>query len=212
MHIRGAEMSRPLKLIVGIGNPGERYAETRHNVGVWFVDRFARDQGATFREEKKFFGRVATTTFEDVELRLLVPSTYMNESGRSVAAISRFYRIEPDEILIAHDELDLPIGVIRFKAGGGLAGHNGLRDISAALGGSQAFNRLRIGVGHPGDKSEVTGHVLGRASKADKFLVGACIDEALRYLSHAIHGDMHKAMNELNGFVAGGDGGEDHGC
>lgn len=198
-------MSRPLKLIVGIGNPGDRYAETRHNVGVWFVDRLARDLGATLREDRKFFGRAATATFEGVELRLLIPSTYMNESGRSVAAISRFYKIEPDEILIAHDELDLPIGVIRFKAGGGLAGHNGLRDISAALGGAQAFNRLRIGVGHPGDKSRVTGHVLGRASSTDKSLIDACIDEALRYLPHAIHGDMDRAMNELNGFNAGED-------
>lgn len=195
-------MGKPLRLIVGLGNPGERYSDTRHNAGIWFVTRFAKQHGAEFREERKFFGSVAATVAEGQELRLLIPGTYMNESGRSVGAIARFFKIEPEEMLIVHDELDLDIGVVRFKQGGGLAGHNGLRDIAAALGGSQAFNRLRIGVGHPGDKTRVTGHVLGRATAEDKQLIGRCIDEALRFMPLAIMGEWEQAMNNLNGFRA----------
>ena len=193
-------MSLPLKLIVGIGNPGEQYARTRHNVGVWFVSRFAEQQGVTFSEQKKFFGRVASLFVDGQEIRLLLPNTYMNESGKSVAAIARFFKIEPEEILVAHDELDLATGLIRFKQGGGLAGHNGLRDITQRLGGSQAFNRLRIGVGHPGDKSEVTGHVLGKVAASDESIINECIEEALRYMPRAIAGDWENAMNQLNGF------------
>lgn len=195
-------MSHPLRLIVGLGNPGAQYADTRHNAGVWCVTRFADQHAATFKDERKFFGKTATAFVNGRELRLLVPTTYMNESGRAVAAIARFYKIEPEEMLIMHDELDLPIGVVRFKQGGGLAGHNGLRDISAALGGSQAFGRLRIGVGHPGDKTRVTGHVLGKASANDRALIDACIDEALRYIDLAIEGEWELAMNRLNGFDA----------
>ena len=193
-------MSSNLKLIVGLGNPGEQYARTRHNAGVWFVSRFANQQGATFKEEKKFFGRTATTLFESQEMRLLLPTTYMNESGKSVRALAHFFKIPPEQILIAHDELDLPTGVIRFKQGGGLAGHNGLRDITQRLGGNQDFNRLRIGVGHPGQKSDVTGHVLGTVSKKDESTIYQCIDEALRLMPLVVNGEWQKAMNELNGF------------
>jgi PTH1 family peptidyl-tRNA hydrolase len=193
-------MSLPLKLIVGIGNPGEQYARTRHNVGVWFVARFAEQQGATFSEQKKFFGRVATTIFDGHELKLLLPNTYMNESGKSVGALANFFKIEPQEILVAQDELDIDTGLIKFKQGGGLAGHNGLRSITKSLGGSQDYNRLRIGVGHPGDRSQVTGHVLGKVSKADEQVINACIDEALYVLPTAIKGDWENAMNQLNGF------------
>jgi PTH1 family peptidyl-tRNA hydrolase len=193
-------MSSNLKLIVGLGNPGEQYARTRHNAGVWFVSRFANQQGATFKEEKKFFGRTATTLFESQEMRLLLPTTYMNESGKSVRALAHFFKIPPEQILIVHDELDLPTGVIRFKQGGGLAGHNGLRDITQRLGGNQDFNRLRIGVGHPGQKSDVTGHVLGTVSKKDESTIYQCIDEALRLMPLVINGEWQKAMNELNGF------------
>ncbi len=196
-------MSSPLKLIVGIGNPGEKYARTHHNVGNWFVSRFADQQGATFKDEKKFFGRAATTQYESGEIRLLLPNTFMNESGKAVGAIANFFKIPAPRILIVHDELDLPTGVIRFKKGGGLAGHNGLRDIARCLGGNQDFNRLRIGVGHPGDKSEVIGHVLGKVSRADEAIVYECIDEALKFLPLAVKGDMDQAMNELNGFRAG---------
>lgn len=193
-------MSSNLKLIVGLGNPGEQYARTRHNAGVWFVSRFADQQGASFKEEKKFFGRTATTLFESQEMRLLLPTTYMNESGKSVRALAHFFKIPPEQILIVHDELDLPTGVIRFKQGGGLAGHNGLRDITQRLGGNQDFNRLRIGVGHPGQKSDVTGHVLGTVSKKDESTIYQCIDEALRLMPLVVNGEWQKAMNELNGF------------
>lgn len=193
-------MSSNLKLIVGLGNPGEQYARTRHNAGVWFVSRFADQQGVTFKEEKKFFGRTATTLFESQEMRLLLPTTYMNESGKSVRALAHFFKIPPEQILIVHDELDLPTGVIRYKQGGGLAGHNGLRDITQRLGGNQDFNRLRIGVGHPGQKSDVTGHVLGTVSKKDESTIYQCIDEALRLMPLVVNGEWQKAMNELNGF------------
>ena len=195
-------MSLPLKLIVGIGNPGEQYARTRHNVGVWFVSRFAEQQGAIFSEQKKFFGRISTTTFDGQEIRLLLPSTYMNDSGKSVGAVANFYKYKPEEILIAQDELDIETGLIKFKQGGGLAGHNGLRSITKSLGGSQDYNRLRIGVGHPGDKSGVIGHVLGKVSKADERAINICIDEALYVLPTALKGDWENAMNQLNGFRA----------
>ena len=189
-----------IKLIVGIGNPGEQYARTRHNVGVWFVSRFADQLGVTFKDEKKFFGRTAVTQYESREVRLLLPNTFMNESGKAVGALAHFFKISPRQILIAHDELDLPTGVIRFKQGGGLAGHNGLRDITSCLGGNQDFYRLRIGVGHPGQKSEVTGHVLGKVSKEDETVFFRCIDEAFNYLPLLVNGEFDKAMNGLNGF------------
>jgi len=196
-------MSTPLRLIVGIGNPGEQYARTRHNAGVWFVSRLAEQLGAQFKNEKKFFGHVATINYEQQELRLLIPKTFMNESGKAVGAIAHFYKLAPENILIAHDELDLPSGTIRFKQGGGLAGHNGLRDITRALGGSQDFNRLRIGVGHPGTKTDVIGHVLSTVNAADEKLIWQCIDEALALLPLAVEGEWEQAMNSLNGFIAG---------
>ena len=195
-------MSLSLKLIVGIGNPGEQYARTRHNAGVWFVHRFAELQGATFKLEKKFHGHIATTFYAGHEIRLLVPTTYMNESGKAVGAIANFYKISPEEILVAHDELDLPTGNIRYKQGGGLAGHNGLRSITQCLAGQQSFNRLRIGVGHPGNKASVTGHVLGKVSRQDERQINECIDEALHELPLAVEGDWHRAMTALNGFNA----------
>ena len=193
-------MSSNLKLIVGLGNPGEQYARTRHNAGVWFVSRFANQQGATFKEEKKFFGRTATTLFESQEMRLLLPTTYMNESGKSVGALAHFFKIMPEEILIVHDELDLATGIIRLKQGGGLAGHNGLRDIARSLGGAQHFNRLRIGVGHPGSKEQVTGHVLGSVSQKDEDTIWRCIEEGLHHIPMVVRGDWQPAMNTLNGF------------
>ncbi|MFT4633514.1 MAG: PTH1 family peptidyl-tRNA hydrolase [Candidatus Pseudothioglobus sp.] len=195
-------MSTPLRLIVGIGNPGEQYARTRHNAGVWFVSALAERLGAKFKEEKKFFGRVAVAHFEQQEIRLLLPNTYMNESGKAVGAIAYFYKIEPEQIMIAHDEIDLPAGAIRFKQGGGLAGHNGLRDITRALGGSQDYKRLRIGVGHPGTKNGVKGHVLKTVSRTDEDVINRCLDEALYFMPVAVKGDWELAMNGLNGFIA----------
>ena len=193
-------MGLALKLIVGIGNPGEQYARTRHNAGVWFVSRFAELQGANFKLEKKFYGHTALTHFGGHEIRLLIPTTYMNESGKAVGAISHFFKIAPEEILVAHDELDLPTGTIRYKQGGGLAGHNGLRDITQSLGGAQSFNRLRIGVGHPGNKANVTGHVLGKVTQEDESVIYECIEESLRYLPLAADGEWQQAMTSLNGF------------
>ncbi|MEX2487983.1 MAG: aminoacyl-tRNA hydrolase [Pseudomonadales bacterium] len=193
-------MSTGLRLIVGIGNPGSKYADTRHNAGVWFVDRLADRLKASFKEEKKFFGRTADVIIEQQPLKLLIPATYMNESGKSVGALANFYKIPVDQILIAHDELDFAIGMIRLKQGGGLAGHNGLRDIVAALGGDQSFNRLRIGVGHPGSREDVTGHVLSKATPADRDLIYTCIDEALQVMPLVVKGEWQQAMNQLHNF------------
>ncbi|MCH7741588.1 MAG: aminoacyl-tRNA hydrolase [Proteobacteria bacterium] len=196
-------MKAPLKLVVGIGNPGDQYASTRHNAGIWFVERLAQQLGGVFKEEKKFFARIANVNYEGQDLRLLIPTTYMNESGKSVGAFANFFKISPNQILIAHDELDFAIGTIRFKQGGGLAGHNGLRDISRSLGGSKDFNRLRVGVGHPGSKEQVTGHVLGRATAKDKDMIGQCIDEALACMPLALQGEWDQAMNRLHNFKIG---------
>ena len=191
-------MGDPLGLIIGIGNPGARYARTRHNVGIWFVEKLAVKSGGVFREEKKFNGRVCTIDFHGRELKLLIPTTYMNASGKSVGSLVNFYKVPHQKILIAHDELDLATGIIRFKQGGGLAGHKGLRDISRCLGGSQEFNRLRIGVGHPGVKEAVTGHVLGIVTPDDKEMVDKCINEALVVLPLAVEGEWQQAMNQLH--------------
>ncbi len=188
----------PLRLIVGIGNPGTEYADTRHNAGVWFVDRLAEKLGTTFKPEKKFFGRVALGRFDGHEVRLLVPDTYMNESGKSVGALANFYKIDPESMLIAHDEIDFPTGKIRFKQDGGLAGHNGLRDISRRMAGTTAFNRVRIGVGHPGHQSGVTSHVLGKVRREDRDAIDWCIDEAIACLPPALGGDWQEAMLRLH--------------
>ena len=141
------------KLVVGLGNPGDEYTQTRHNAGFWFCERLARELGASFSREARFHGLAANARSEGVWL--LMPQTFMNRSGQSVAALARFYRIAPAEILVVHDELDIPPGQLRLKFGGGLGGHNGLKDITAHLG-TQDFWRLRIGIGHPGDRNEVS--------------------------------------------------------
>ena len=188
----------PLNLITGIGNPGAEYANTRHNAGVWFVERLAEKFGAPFKSEKKFFGRTSLININGVEIRLLIPDTYMNESGKSVGALANFFKIEPPGILVAHDEIDFPSGRIRFKQEGGLAGHNGLRDISSRLAGATDFNRLRIGVGHPRDRGAVTSHVLGKVSRADRELIDNCIDDAIAAIPRAVTGDWQLAMQQLH--------------
>lgn len=195
-------MSSPLSLIVGIGNPGAKYADTRHNVGVWFIQALAARFGGVFREERKFFGATSSITIGDREVRLLIPATYMNESGKSVGALVNFYRIPHQRLLVAHDELDLATGVIRIKQGGGLAGHNGLRDISRCLAGSQEYNRLRIGVGHPGAKEEVIGHVLSKASAGDRSTIDSCIDAAVDTVPLMVEGEWQRAMSQLHTFRA----------
>lgn len=192
---------QPLDLIVGIGNPGTEYAGTRHNAGVWLIDRLAARFSLTFKPERKFYGRTALLRIANREVRVLVPDTYMNESGKSVASLANFFKIEPPAMLIAHDEIDFPSGKVRFKQGGGLAGHNGLKDISRCLAGTTDFNRVRIGVGHPGERGRVTGHVLGKVTQADRAMIETSIDEAIAALPLAVSGDWQGAMQQLHNVI-----------
>ena len=191
-----------IKLIAGLGNPGAEYRGTRHNAGADFVEQLARNAGVELRADSKFFGLAGQLTLAGHDLRLLIPSTFMNRSGKAVAAIAGFYKILPEEILIAHDELDLPAGSARFKRGGGHGGHNGLRDIIPALGNNREFQRLRIGIGHPGHASKVTGYVLGAPGPTDRQRIDQCIDEAIAALPLLLDGDEVKAMTRLHSFSA----------
>ncbi len=189
---------RAIRLIVGLGNPGPQYEATRHNVGFWFVDALASGHGEVFRAEARFFGALCRLTVGGADLRLLRPSTYMNRSGQSVAAVSRYFDIPPEQMLVAHDELDLPAGTLRLKQGGGHAGHNGLRDIIDALG-SRDFWRLRIGIDHPGDRHLVTNYVLGRPSRDDASLIVDRLRDAEGALGDLLAGRFQLAMNRLHG-------------
>lgn len=191
-----------IKLIAGLGNPGSEYRGTRHNAGADFVQALARHCGATLQPETRFHGLTGRLTLAGHDLRLLIPTTFMNRSGAAVAAMAGFFKIPPESILVAYDELDIPAGVARFKQGGGLGGHNGLRDILPALGNNANFHRLRIGIGHPGHASRVTGYVLGVPSQADRERIDACIDEAIAALPLLLDGDSTKAMTRLHSFSA----------
>jgi PTH1 family peptidyl-tRNA hydrolase len=191
-----------IRLIVGLGNPGSEYRGTRHNAGADFVAALARQCGASLRADAKFQGLVGRICLCGHDLRLLIPTTFMNRSGRAVAAVASFYRISPEEILVAHDELDIPPGSARFKRGGGHGGHNGLRDIVPALGNNRDFYRLRIGIGHPGHASRVTGYVLAAPSAADRERMDASIDEAIATLPLLLAGDDTRAMTRLHSFSA----------
>jgi PTH1 family peptidyl-tRNA hydrolase len=191
-------VTQGLQLIVGLGNPGARYHNTRHNVGARFVTGLAQLRNASFKPERKFFGLSARVMLEGREILLLLPTTFMNESGRSVGAVTRFFKIPSSAILIAHDELDMPPGTLKFKQGGGAGGHKGLRDIIAAFGGDNSFNRLRIGIGHPGSSDQVLNYVLGRASMADVALTNTGLEDALEALPFAVSGEWQKAMNLLH--------------
>ena len=190
-------MSARVQLIVGLGNPGREYQDTRHNAGFWFVDELARQQGASFSPEKKFQGDAARCRIDGEECWLLKPQTFMNLSGQSVQALANFYKIPLEAILVVHDELDLDAGVVRLKDGGGHGGHNGLRDIIQKMGGNN-FLRMRIGIGHPGDKSRVTGHVLNKVTQDDQIEIERAIDSAIRELPLIIHGEVQRAMNTLH--------------
>lgn len=187
-----------IRLIVGLGNPGPDYAATRHNVGYWFVDALAAAHGGVFRSEGKFHGELCRLTLGGADLRLLKPSTYMNRSGQSVAAVSRYFDIPAEAILVAHDELDLPVGKVRLKQGGGHAGHNGLRDTIAVLG-SAEFWRLRIGIDHPGERGQVIGYVLGRPSQEDAAAIREALDQAQGVSADLLVGRYQAAMNRLHG-------------
>ncbi len=186
-----------LRLIVGLGNPGPEHAKTRHNAGFRFVDALADQAGERWRVESRLFGEVARVSIDGRDVWLLKPSTFMNLSGKSVAAALRFWKIEPEEMLIAHDELDLAPGTVRLKFDGGHGGQNGLRDTMKLLGHGK-FGRLRVGIGHPGHKDRVTGWVLGRANNDDDVLIARAIDDALAVLPLAVAGNFNEAQKRLN--------------
>lgn len=191
-----------IKLIVGLANPGEKYAQTRHNAGAWYVQELARICAATLIADSKYYGLTARVNLHGKDVRLLIPSTFMNLSGKSVGAMANFFRIQADEILVAHDELDMPPGVAKFKLGGGHGGHNGLKDIIASLGNDKGFYRLRIGIGHPGDRNQVSNYVLGKAPQIEQTQIETVLDEAVRSTELLFTEDMAKAMNSLHTFKA----------
>lgn len=187
---------------MGLANPGPEYAQTRHNAGLWYLNQLISQENIQLKAEAKFYGQTGRIQFAGNDLRLLVPTTFMNLSGKAVAAMANFYRIKPTEILVAHDELDLSPGCAKFKLGGGHGGHNGLKDIISKLGNNKNFYRLRIGIGHPGDRDRVSGYVLGKASKIEQNLIDQSIDEAAR-CTHILGVDgLEKAMNRLHSFKA----------
>lgn len=186
-----------IRLVVGLGNPGPEYEPTRHNVGFWLAEAIAADHGVAFRLEPKFHGLLARVVLAGQDLRLLKPATYMNRSGQSVAAVVRYFDVMPGQILVLHDELDLPVGDVRLKLGGGHAGHNGLRDIINVLG-TRDFWRLRIGIAHPGEKHLVTNYVLGRPSRVEEGQVRDRFPDAQGALSDLIAGEFQRAMNRLH--------------
>jgi len=192
-------MAQDILMVVGLGNPGPDYANTRHNAGALFVEALARETGQSLRPEKKYHGLYARIQLQGLDLHLLNPSTYMNRSGLSIKALTDFFKIQPQQILVAHDELDLPPGTAKLKKGGGHGGHNGLRDTIAHLG-TNDFQRLRIGIGHPGDSRQVTGYVLGRLGKRETEELNALIDEIIRVLPDAASGKLPAAMNRLHSF------------
>jgi PTH1 family peptidyl-tRNA hydrolase len=184
-----------LRLIVGLGNPGAEYTETRHNAGFWFCERLARELGVNFAPESRYHGWVANA--RNAGIWLLMPSTFMNRSGQAVQALAHFYRIAPAEMLVIHDELDLPPGRTQLKFGGGLGGHNGLKDITAHLG-TQDFWRLRLGIGHPGDRADVVNYVLRPPRKEEAAEIDAAIDKALLAWPSLAAADFNAAMRTLN--------------
>lgn len=188
--------SAPVRLIVGLGNPGSKYEQTRHNAGFWFVDALAQRFGGSFRQENKFSAECARITISSCDVWLIKPQTFMNRSGIAVRQISDFYKIKVEETLVVHDEIDLPPGTTRLKFKGGHGGHNGLRDIFAHFG--KDFWRLRIGVGHPGNREDVINSVLGRPTKSEQALISQNVEAVEALMPDIVSGDFEKAMNELH--------------
>jgi PTH1 family peptidyl-tRNA hydrolase len=185
-----------IKLIAGLGNPSRQHERDRHNAGFWFVDRLARRQRVSLHNEPKFHAQTARLGGPG-DVWLVLPKTYMNLSGRAVGSLARFFKIQPDEVLVAHDELDFPPGVARLKQGGGVAGHNGLKDVAAQLG-SQGFWRLRIGIGHPGDKNMVADYVLNAPPAGERTLIDEAIERSLTVADLILASEMHAAMMKLH--------------
>ena len=191
-------MSEPVKLIIGLQNPGLAYEHTRHNAGGWFVTALAQHKGLQFKNEKKFMCAIAEFNLNGSACKLALPHTFMNHSGQPVQAICQFYRIQTSELLVVHDELDLPPGRIKLKVGGGHGGHNGLRDITNRMG-SGDFKRLRIGIGHPGHRDLVHNYVLGKPPSTDRQLIVDAIERGMNVIPSILTGNMAEAMNQLNG-------------
>ena len=189
-----------IQLVVGLGNPGPEYTKTRHNAGVWFIEELASRYNISLRPEKKYFGLYGKGLIGNEVVHLLIPTTFMNRSGQSVAPLANFFRIPVENILVAHDELDMEPGVCKIKKGGGHGGHNGLRDIISCMANNKEFYRLRIGIGHPGHRDRVTGHVLGKAPAIDQNKIDQAIDEASRCIDIWQKDDLKKAQNRLHSF------------
>ena len=190
-------MTQKIQLIVGLGNPGGQYEDTRHNAGFWFVNELARQNSGTFKIDKKYHGHICEIQLSGQTVRLLKPNTFMNLSGQSVASLANFFKIPIENILVAHDELDFPVGKVRLKLGGGHGGHNGLRDIIAKMGGKN-FMRLRIGIDHPGSSDQVTGYVLGKPQKKERDLIHASLDNAVAVCDLLTAGEIQKATQTLH--------------
>ncbi len=186
-----------IKLIVGLGNPGIKYEQTRHNVGFVFIDALCQKYGLSLKQNKKFYGSAEKVNLHGHSVWLLKPETFMNLSGKAVAALANFYKISNDEILVVYDELDLPAGSAKLKKGGGHGGHNGLRDI-IAMTGNNGFYRLRLGIDHPGHKSQVVSWVLNRASSDDEISIGRAIDKSIDIVEDFLDGNFEKAMKDLH--------------
>lgn len=189
--------SSPIQLIVGLGNPGPEYTNTRHNVGFWFTEQLANHYNVHFRPESKFKGHVCRIQTAGIDCWLLNPTTYMNHSGQAVGALASFYKIPPEAILVAHDELDFPVGTVKFKQDGGHGGHNGLRDIIKHLN-SQAFHRLRIGIGHPGNRDHVTDYVLTRPSHSDEQQIMGCLEDVITLIPEFLSGNIEEITKKLH--------------
>jgi len=185
-----------IKLLVGLGNPGDKYAATRHNAGFWWVDQLAVGSNSKFAMDSKFFGSAAKLN-SATDTWLLKPATFMNLSGKSVAAIANYYKILPAQILVIHDELDLPPETVKLKKGGGHGGHNGLKDITSALG-TADFWRLRLGIGHPGERNEVVNFVLKAPTKDEQLAINQCIDASIQIVPQLLSGDFDAAMLKLH--------------
>lgn len=195
-------MTDKIKLVVGLANPGAEYAQTRHNAGAWYMDQLTRQYQLSWQNESKFYGMTARAMIAGQDVRFIIPTTFMNLSGKAVSAIANFYRIELEEILVAHDELDILPGIAKFKKGGGHGGHNGLKDIMSKMNNNPNFLRLRIGIGHPGDKNKVSGFVLSKPPASEMTLIEQSIDEAARATEILLTKGLHDAMHRLHTFKA----------
>ncbi len=189
-------MTADLKAIVGLGNPGEKYARTRHNAGFWLIEQLLRESGESAKSVTRLHGLYAQASIRQTPVHMLMPMTFMNVSGRSIRALMDFYKLAPEQILVVHDELDLPAGTVRLKRGGGPGGHNGLKDTIRCIG--REFARMRIGVGHPGDREQVLGYVLSAPGKADAVALDHAVDAGCRAVEDWLDRGWDYAVNRLH--------------